>query len=258
MNNAVYFLKSVMPEAAGTVREYLNIIKSEIDASQRIIGDLLGFARSKIPQTQSVSVRDIIRQRLACCAIPDNVAIQTDLPGTLPALHVDPLQMGQVFQNLIVNAVQAIPKGGAMRVSARRVSRMESSVPNSDQGPETQNVPCNLHFIEIAITDTGEGIAPENMRKLFQPLFTTKGQGIGLGLVVTRRLTEANNGRIAGESVGWGDDVQVDVAGRGGTDREDGVKVLVVDDDRRMVKTICDILKIKGMKPWRHTAARKP
>jgi|GEM_PF-1415140 len=201
MNNAVYFLKSVMPDANGTVREYLNIIKSEIDISQRIIGDLLGFARVKTPQTQSVPVQEIIKRSLDSCIIPDNVTIQTELPDTLPALQVDPLQMGQVFQNLIVNAVQAMPQGGSVRISARLVDCVGAALRGCPGSGDYTGPP--LHFIEIAVTDTGEGIAPENRKKIFQPLFTTKGQGIGLGLVVTKRLTEANNGRIAVESE-WG------------------------------------------------------
>jgi PAS domain S-box-containing protein len=198
MNNAVYFLKSVMSDMNGTVREYLNIIKSEIDISQRIISDLLGFARVKTPQTQSVPVQEIIRQSLASCVIPENVTIKTDLPDALPSLHVDPLQMGQVFQNLIVNAVQAMPQGGSVRVAARRVHSSEFKVQSEIKGSE-----LHADLVEISVADTGEGIAPENRRKLFQPLFTTKGQGIGLGLVVTKRLTEANGGLIAVESE-WG------------------------------------------------------
>jgi PAS domain S-box-containing protein len=207
MNNAVYFLKNVMPDANGTVREYLNIIKSEIDISQRIIGDLLGFARVKTPQTQSVPVQEIIKRSLDACVIPDNVTIQTDLPDTLPALQVDPLQMGQVFQNLIVNAVQAMPKGGSVRVSARRLASSKGQVAREGRQVSLTHDPGPLtldgDFVEISVTDTGEGIAPENKKKIFQPLFTTKGQGIGLGLVVTKRLTEANGGTIAVESQ-WG------------------------------------------------------
>lgn len=207
MNNAVYFLKSIMPETDGTVREYLNIIKSEIDTSQRIISDLLGFARLKTPRTQSVLVQEIIKRSLQICEIPENINIQTDLPDTLPAIQVDPLQMGQVFQNLILNAVQAMPGGGSVRVSARRVQSSEFGVQSGKEVKfselRTQDSARDGNFVEISVTDTGEGIAPENREKLFQPLFTTKGQGMGLGLVVTKKLTEANGGRITVESQ-WG------------------------------------------------------
>jgi len=88
-----------------------------------------------------------------------------------------------------------------VRISARLVDCVGAALRGCPGSGDYTGPP--LHFIEIAVTDTGEGIAPENRKKIFQPLFTTKGQGIGLGLVVTKRLTEANNGRIAVESE-WG------------------------------------------------------
>ena len=85
-----------------------------------------------------------------------------------------------------------------MRISARLVSSCEFQVSSSDPKPETSDLKPD--FIEISITDSGEGIPPEHMKKLFQPLFTTKTRGIGLGLTVCKNLTEANSGRIEVES----------------------------------------------------------
>ncbi len=83
--------------------------------------------------------------------------------------------MGQVMQNLITNAIQAMPAGGSLTIRGGR----------DDEG-----------MIGLEVADTGGGISPENMEKLFQPLFTTKAKGIGLGLVVCKNLVEANGGRI--------------------------------------------------------------
>ena len=181
MNNAVYFLKTVMTSADETVLEYLDIIKHEIDNSQRIINDLLDFARTKIPQKRAVLVRELMEESLERCALPENVVIRSDIPDKLPPLNVDPLQIGQVFQNLITNGIQAMTEGGTLLICARRA--------DNEGG-----------FIEICVADTGEGISPENMKKLFQPLFTTKAKGIGLGLTLCKNLTEANGGSIAVES----------------------------------------------------------
>jgi PAS domain S-box-containing protein len=187
MSNAVYFLKMVLAEADETVQEYLDIIKHEIDTSLRIITDLLDFARTKAAQTQAVTARALIDESLGRCAIPENIDLQTQIPDNLPPLRIDPLQMGQVLQNLITNGIQAMPDGGTMRIGARFAGAPAGEPPPQD-------------FIEISIADTGEGISPENMKKLFQPLFTTKAKGIGLGLVVCKNLVEANGGRIAVES----------------------------------------------------------
>ncbi len=197
INNAVYFLRTVLPGADETVKEYLGIIKSEADNSLRIISDLLDFSRTKTPQVKSMAVSELVQQNLGRCNVPTSVSVQVDIPDTLPAVKIDPLQMGQVFQNLIMNAAQAMPDGGSLRVSARRVGNQELGV-RSNEVPElrTLNAELDRDFIEISVADTGEGISPENMKKLFQPLFTTKARGIGLGLVVSKNLVEANGGRI--------------------------------------------------------------
>jgi PAS domain S-box-containing protein len=181
MNNAIYFLKTVMTGADEIVKEYLDIIKQEIDTSQRIITDLLDFARTKTPQKRAVPVRELLEESLVRCALPKNVDIHSEVEEKLQSLMVDPLQVGQVFQNLITNGIQAMPNGGALCISARQAE-------------------IERGFIEICVADSGSGISPENMKKLFQPLFTTKAKGIGLGLTVCRNLTEANGGRIAVES----------------------------------------------------------
>jgi signal transduction histidine kinase len=203
MNNAVYFLKTVLSEGDETVREYLGIIENEIRNSQRIITDLLDFARTGTPQTQAVTARELLDESFGKCALPENVALRTDFPDTLPALRVDPLQTGQVLQNLITNAVQAMPRGGSLRIGAKYVRCALSDVrcfEGNNVERRTSNVAPDTDFVEISVEDSGEGITPENLKKLFQPLFTTKARGIGLGLVVCRNLAEANGGRIEVES----------------------------------------------------------
>jgi signal transduction histidine kinase len=179
MSNAVYFLKMVHSEADETTKEYLDIIKYEIDNSLRIITDLLDFARTKTAQLQTVSVRALIDESLGKCTIPKNIELINNLPELMPYLKVDPQQIGQVLHNLIMNAIQAMPAGGLLTFDSRQ---------------------DNDGMVRLQIDDTGEGISPENMKKLFQPLFTTKAKGIGLGLVVCRNLTEANGGRIEASS----------------------------------------------------------
>ncbi|MCM2359453.1 MAG: CHASE domain-containing protein, partial [Geobacteraceae bacterium] len=137
MSNAVYFLRMVLADADETTKEYLEIIMKEIDNSQRIITDLLDFARTRAPQTRMVTAGELVEQSLGRCTIPECVALRSEVPETLPPLRIDPLQMGQVLQNLITNAVQAMPNGGALRVSARRVLSSEFGVLSSNLEAET-------------------------------------------------------------------------------------------------------------------------
>ena len=106
-----------------------------------------------------------------------------DLPENMPQVYAVPHQLVQVLGNLAVNAYQAMPKGGSLVISN------QLSVINEQE------------FVTVSVRDTGMGISPEDMEKLFEPLFTTKSRGIGLGLAVCKKLAEANQGWIDVQSV---------------------------------------------------------
>jgi len=199
MNNAVYFLKTVITNADDMVTEYLEIIKHEIDNSQRIITDLLDYACTKPPQRLPIAVKELVNESLMQSVMPGNIELSLDIPETLPAINVDPLQMEQLFQNLISNAVQAMPEGGHLRISARKVKGTSNEERGNEEkhlAPRTSNLEPDTDFIEISVGDTGAGIDPDNMNRIFQPLFTTKARGIGLGLAISRNLAEANGGAM--------------------------------------------------------------
>jgi len=111
------------------------------------------------------------------------------IPTDLPMVFADPRQVEQVLGNLVTNACQAIvsatgvTQGGKLTISASEV------VPVSARDRQKQ-------MVAIALKDTGTGITPENMPKLFEPLFSTRVKGIGLGLMVSQKLAQANGGRI--------------------------------------------------------------
>ncbi len=199
MSNAVYFLQTVLGDGNESIREYLNIIKNEITSSDRIVSELLDSVRTRLPQPQDVGIGDLMHQTLDKCALPSNVTVRLDIPVALPAVRIDPLQIQQVLRNLISNGVEAMPDGGRLEISA---------VQNPSEGTVTVNV-----------RDTGVGMTPEQMTKLFQPLFTTKARGIGLGLVVVRNLTQANGGSVRVHSeFGKGSvfSITLPIPGRGG------------------------------------------
>jgi PAS domain S-box-containing protein len=184
ISNAVYFLKMTQPDASETVLEYLDIIEKETKTSDKIVTDLLDFTRIKAVDREPLTVSDLVAQTLKRYPVPAAVEVQLDLQAGLPPVYADPRQVVQVLGNLVTNACQAIslpdgaPQAGKLTLSA------------SLQGD----------MIAIAVKDTGVGIPPENMGKLFEPLFTTKIKGIGLGLAVSQKLAEANGGRIEARS----------------------------------------------------------
>jgi len=129
---------------------------------------------------------------------PEKVEVVTHIPADLPPALVDGRQIGQVLGNLLTNAYQAMPEGGRLTISAE-VSGDQSPISN------LQSLDRDRSPISIFVTDTGAGIPPEDLDKVFEPLFTTKARGIGLGLAISRNLVEANGGAIGVESeVGQG------------------------------------------------------
>jgi signal transduction histidine kinase len=181
LSNSAYFLKMALPDDDETVQEHLEIISAEIRKSDKIISDLLSFSRTRPAESaerEEVAVAVMITQVLAEQPPPAQVAVSTQIAPDLPAVFVDSQQIRQVLTNLASNAYQAMPDGGKLTIKAQT---------DADE-------------VVIAVSDTGVGIPPENINKLFEPLFTTKAKGIGLGLAVSKNLVEANDGTISIES----------------------------------------------------------
>jgi len=178
ITNAIYILKMERPQENDPRREYLDMIDNEAHTADKIITDLLDFTRIKSPDRQAVSVSELVRQTLERNPVPPAVEVTLEIPADLPPIFADPHHVIQILGNLTVNACQAIPETGKLNLSAQVEGDM----------------------ITIAVRDTGIGIPPDRMQKLFEPLFTTKVKGIGLGLAVSQKLAEANDGRIEVES----------------------------------------------------------
>ncbi len=201
MSNAVFFLQNVQTDADDSVKEYLNIIKSEIGCSERIVSDLLDSVRTKQPRPELVGVAELLEQTLRQCSVPSTVSVKLALAESLPPLRVDPLQIQRVLRNLISNAVEAMPEGGTLGIDA------------------LENRPAGT--IAISVRDNGSGMTPEVLAKLFQPLFSTKARGIGLGLVVVKNLVQANGGSVQVQSeVGQGSVFTVTLPAADGTGDE--------------------------------------
>jgi PAS domain S-box-containing protein len=201
INNAIYYLRLVQPNADETVREYLGIIETETHTADKIISDLLDFSRIKSVDLEPVHVSDLIGRTLERYPVPETVQLTLNLPENLPKLYVDPRQMAQVLGNLVVNACQAmVSTGSTTGVSTPSRGQAGLATDVSKGGDLTLFARKKGKMVAISVRDSGVGIPPENMQKLFEPLFTTKPKGIGLGLAVSQKLVEANGGRIEVES----------------------------------------------------------
>jgi PAS domain S-box-containing protein len=179
ISNAIYFLKMIQPDADEKIKEYLDLIEKNLNLSNKIVTDLLDFTRIKTVDREAASVSELVNQMFDRFPPPESVKVIMNIPTDIPRVYVDPYHIVQILGNLTLNANQAMAqKGGTLTISSY-----------------VQN-----HTVGISIQDTGTGISPENMERIFEPLFTTKPKGIGLGLAVSKKLIEANGGRIEVQS----------------------------------------------------------
>jgi signal transduction histidine kinase len=170
---------SLSEEDRGVIRK----VAKEVVRLEALMRNFLNFAKPSKPQLADLNVNSLINSVLAfyvksrpvSADYPNGVRITKDLQP-VPNTMADPMQLQQIFLNLVLNAVDAMPNGGTIDVRT-----------HFDEGPGN---------IWVEISDTGKGIKKENIDKIFQPFFTTKAKGTGLGLAISKQLVEQHGGAI--------------------------------------------------------------
>jgi len=180
IKNSTYYLELVHPKDDQEAIAAWGEVKRALDSASRIISELLDFAREPALNPIDISAHEVIQRALNVIKPPNNVIVNFPQNEVAPRLHVDAGQIQQVLENLILNAVQAMPNGGQLT--------LRTSLDESDR-------------TVIEVTDTGVGISNEDLPRIFEPLFSKKVKGIGLGLSLSRRYAELNRGSLRVESV---------------------------------------------------------
>jgi len=188
--NNIVLTAEAMKEELGKLNEaelagMADDILSQSERASEIVRDLLDFARSERPSFEEIHVGELIRQSLKLVsnqAAVGGIEVEAGIAEDLPDIYGERRNLQQVFVNLFVNAIQAMPDGGTLTVRAYRV-------------PGTQDV-------AVMVADTGVGIPAEYLSRIFDPFFTTKGvgRGTGLGLTVAYGIVEKHGGKIEVES----------------------------------------------------------
>jgi signal transduction histidine kinase len=177
-----HMLLDAVPEGS-QMREDVQLIVNEAKRCKTIVSALLNFARQSRLILKLTGIRSLL-ENIAHLVGDKNRQIQVSIecPQDIPLIVIDPEQIKQVLLNMFTNAFDAMPRGGALNVRVRLSDDEE--------------------FIKIAITDTGSGISEENLKKLFNPFFTTKqiGRGTGLGLAISYGIIKMHRGDIQVES----------------------------------------------------------
>lgn len=186
--NAVTLLGRMSEDRSDDGRELLGIIAEEANRLNEIVSGLLDFARPDGPSPQRASIREIAEDVMAAArARPEasRVELRLDAPGDLPALHVDIRLVRQALLNLVHAGLRAMPGGGVLTLRARL-----------ERGTGTER-----SFALLQVIDTGPGIpVPEHAESAFEPLYSTRATGLGLGLPLVRRVIESHGGEVALES----------------------------------------------------------
>jgi PAS domain S-box-containing protein len=175
----------------------VKIIEEEARRCKKIMQDLLDFGRQTPPEFTRMEPMEMIRKSIDLLSSRfQKVRIRPVIQDSsgLPKLWVDAQQIGQVLVNLFFNAIEAMPEGGTLTVglTAKPISSIEDRKERPADGDE----------VIIAVTDTGHGIDPDHLSKIFHPFFTTKSKkGMGLGLSICKSIMEVHGGRISAESV---------------------------------------------------------
>jgi PAS domain S-box-containing protein len=174
-------LDSDTPDIARRLEQYLEVAKGEINRLDYIVTQFLSALRPTPPQLRPASLNDVVQKTLALMQPElENRAlnVRTKFARQLPATPIDPTQIQQVLVNLVKNALQAMTKGGTLTLQT---------------GEGTDGV-------WVSVADTGGGIPQERINRIFEPFYTTKEKGSGLGLMIVQRIVRAHGGRIELES----------------------------------------------------------
>lgn len=181
--NSVAALTRLNGPEHNTSRELLGVMGEEVARLDHLINGLLDFARPQVPRLLPQPIEPVVDGALEAVARSQPQATQVqvvrEMDPVLPDAPLDAQLLHLALSNLITNALQAMPQGGTLRIGL-------------GQAPARGGMPQ----ARISITDSGPGIPPEVMARLFEPFYTTKASGTGLGLAIVRRIVEAHHGSV--------------------------------------------------------------
>jgi CheY-like chemotaxis protein/two-component sensor histidine kinase len=216
--------------------------------ARELTQQLLTFAKGGEPVRSAVLLSDLVREAAEFALHGTAVRCEFDLAEDVRPADADRGQIGQVVQNLVINAVQAMPAGGVIRLALRNETLAAGDVPPLPPG----------HYLRLEFADTGGGIPPENLPRIYEPFFTTKELGTGLGLATVYSVVQKHRGHIVVESeVGRGTTFRIwlpaaDAAPTPSTmsaspfERLRG-RVLFMDDEEPIRTMTCALLQRLGL-----------
>jgi signal transduction histidine kinase len=174
MKNSIYFLeKRVTAESDPKMVRYMDILKKEIVVIDTIVDDIMGFARARVPQLRRADLREAVENIIPALNIPAGIRVERDF-GEVPEIDMDSAQLMHAVTNIANNAIMAMGEKGVLTF---RILRRDGNV-------------C------VEVEDTGPGIPVDERELVFEPLYTSKPKGTGLGLPIAKMMVESQDGTI--------------------------------------------------------------
>jgi len=174
ISNSIYYLNMKLKNKDEKIEKHFNIIKESIKRSDAIISELLNYSKIKTYDFIETDINEFIKNVVEEMEVPNDVTLEMKLKKTIPKIKLDPEQMRRAFQNIISNAYRSMTEKGKLSIETK----------------------SNKEYTEINFIDNGDGIDDENLQKIFEPLFTTRAKGIGLGLSIVKDIIDGHNGKI--------------------------------------------------------------
>jgi signal transduction histidine kinase len=178
---ALRFLDKSPPDVA-EVREALTCIVNDVDRASDVVDRIRSLIKKTPPRKEVVDLNAAILEVTALTrseAVKSGVTVDTKLAGAMPRIQCDRVQLQQVMLNLIVNAIQSM-----------------SGVEDGNRELHISTVSLEPEGVRVGVRDTGPGLSPESLSRLFEPFYTTKPEGMGMGLSICRSIIEAHGGRL--------------------------------------------------------------
>ena len=188
LNNIV--LAKMYSKPGDEVYRKLADVEEKFWQARHLTQQLMTFSKDKAPEKEIIPVEEVLKDTVKFALSDSEITCRFYMPKDLWSVEADTGQISQVINNIVINAKQSMPGGGAIRVAAKNITIGKDGAMPLREG----------NYVRVTIQDKGKGIPDDHLRKIFDPYFTTKKEGSGLGLATSRSIIERHEGHIEVES----------------------------------------------------------
>jgi PAS domain S-box-containing protein len=247
----VSMARAAMPRPAGMSGTWLAEAEQACVRARQLTWQLLTFSKGGVPARKTIAIERILEESAALALRGSSIACRLEIAPDLATVEADAAQLVQVFSNVLINAQQAMPHGGAVTITAENVDEGDRRWENALRVEPRR-------YVRVSIADKGIGIPNEHLSRIFDPYFSTKQRGSGLGLATTYSIVKNHGGFLSVDSqLGRGTTVQINFPAAGSRVVEEPLdtrirasvsrhRVLIMDDEAAIRTLAANMLEFLG------------